>query len=541
MQTTASVEGVEQETPVAGIQKSADSSVASPPSNFHSILYESPVVGIKTELAAPEFFRDLNLDQIVDAIIAGRDEYNLKPFFYARLTGLTAIAYRHEIMVDLEHDTLFQSIKGFSTRMHSMRVHLTAAEKSYYKYQQEALFLEAAEIYCEAVEKLLHDLHQHNPESRGLRAFRTYLAQYAASDGFKALDSDAKGLRAELSAIRYELLIKGSSITVRKYAGEPDYTASVEQTFAKFKQGAVQDYLVKFSEFSGMNHIEAMVLDRVALLNPKVFLALDDYYARHKAFPDQIIADFDREIQFYIAWLEYAEKFKRTGLKFCYPRVSDTSKELGSREGFDLALAGKLLRENARVVCNDFDLSGEERIFVVSGPNQGGKTTFARAFGQLHYLASLGCPVPGVNAKLFLCDQLFTHFEREEDITTLRGKLEDDLVRIHHILQQATPKSIIVINEIFSSTTLKDAVYLGGKVIESIAQLNTLCVCVTFLDELSSLNEKTVSMVAEVVPDNPTLRTFKIQKRPADGLAFALSIAEKYRLTYEQLKERLNL
>jgi DNA mismatch repair protein MutS len=541
MQTTASVEGVEDKLPVAGTRESADSSCGVPPSDFHSILHEFPDAGSKTELPAPEFFRDLNLYQIVDAITAGRDEYNLKPFFYARLTGLAAIAYRHEIMVDLEHDALFQSIKAFSFRMHSMRVHLTAAEKSYYKYQQEALFLEAAEIYCEAVEKLLQDLHQHNPESHGLRAFRTYMAQYIASNGFKALASDAKGLRAELSAIRYELLIRGSSITVRNYAAEPDYTASVEQTFAKFKQGAVQDYLVKFSEFSGMNHIEAMVLDRVALLNPRVFLALDDYYARYKAFPDQIIADFDREIQFYIAWLEYAEKFKGTGLKFCYPRVSDISKELVSREGFDLALAEKLLREKSRAVCNDFALSGAERIFVVSGPNQGGKTTFARTFGQLHYLASLGCPVPGVDAKLFLCDQIFTHFEREEDITTLRGKLEDDLVRIHHILQRATPKSIIVINEIFSSTTLKDAVCLGGKVIESIAQLDALCVCVTFLDELSSLNEKTVSMVAEVVPDNPTLRTFKLQKRPADGLAFALSIAEKYRLTYEQLKERLRL
>lgn len=541
MQTIASAEGAERETPVPRMQELAESFGAAQSSSFHGILYESPDAGIKTELAAPEFFRDLNLDQIVDAITAGRDEYNLKPFFYARLTDLAAIAYRHEIMVDLEHDALFKSIKAFSFRMHSMRVHLAAAEKSYYKYQQEALFLEAAETYCEAVEALLHDLHQHNPESRGLRAFQTYMAQYTASDGFKALDSDARGLRAELSAIRYELLIKGSSITVRNYAAEPDYTASVEQTFAKFKQGAVQDYLVKFSEFSGMNHIAAMVLDRVALLNPKVFLALDHYYVRHKAFPDQIIADFDREIQFYIAWLEYAEKFKRSELQFCYPRVSDTSKELISRDGFDLALAEKLLRENSRVVCNDFALSGKERIFVVSGPNQGGKTTFARTFGQLHYLASLGCPVPGADAQLFLCEQLFTHFEREEDITTLRGKLEDDLVRIHHILQRATPKSIIVINEIFSSTTLKDAVYLGGKVIESIAQLDALCVCVTFLDELSSLNEKTVSMVAEVVPDNPTLRTFKIQKRPADGLAFALSIAEKYRLTYEQLKERLTL
>ena len=508
---------------------------------FQSILCERSDDSTKEATSeAPVFFVDLNLDQIIDAIIVGRDNYNLKPFFYTPLHDEDTIQYRQEIMRDLENETLMENIKSFAQRMVVTRRYLGLVDKLDFKNFKEGWFLEAAELYCDTINSLVHDLSLMDLKSRGFLSFRDYVMNYASSDGFMSFLTETKRLRTALSTVKYCVIIKDNTVRVRKYESETDYSVEVEETFAKFKQGVVKDYRVKLYEGSVMNHIEAQILDLVAKLYPDIFTNLDNFYAQHhNRFPDETISIFDREIQFYIAYLEFITRFKRAGLKFCYPQISHASKEIYGYEGFDLALANKLINERSSVVCNDFYLRNKERIFVVSGPNQGGKTTFARMFGQLHYLASLGCPVPGREARLFLFDKLFTHFEKVENTKDLRGKLEDDLVRICDTLNQSTSNSILIINEILSSTTLKDAVFLSKKVMEKLLELDLLAVWVTFVEELASFSEKTVSMVSTVVPENPALRTFKIVRKPADGLSYAISIAKKYRLTYKSLKERI--
>lgn len=507
---------------------------------FHSILFADPEDRTGNDaLQPPEFFADLNCDQIVDAITAGRDEYNLKPFFYACLQRVDAIQYRHEVMQDLERPSLYQRVNFFAAKMREARDRLVRFQKLHYKEQKQAWFLDAVDVYCEIINSFADELAISDLRSRGFLAFRDYLSSYRRSAAFNALLTETKELKADLAAIEYCVLTKGSSFTVRKYEAEADYSVEVEETFEKFKQGAVRDYRVKFSTSEDMNHIEAKILEFVASLHPELFAALDEFCSANGDFIDRTIAVFDREVQFYIAYLEYTGALRRARLPFCYPRISETSREVHDYEGFDIALAHKLLSANASVVCNDFYLRGRERILVVSGPNQGGKTTFARMFGQLHYLASIGCPVPGSEAQLFLFDRLFTHFEKEEKVENLRGKLEDDLIRIHEILGQATPSSIIIMNEIFTSTTIQDETFLSEKLMEKITELGLLCVWVTFVDELASFGPQTVSMTSTVVPENPALRTFKVVRRPADGLAYAMAIAQKYRLTYDAIRERI--
>ena len=511
---------------------------------FRSILFDDreapPDLDRRT---APECFADLNLDLVVASVTLGRDEYGLKPFFYVPLDNLDLIAFRHEVLRDLEDRDLLDWVGAFAGGMRSMRAALAQAGKLHYALQKQRWFLEAAAIYCDAVTGLDGHLADARLRSRGLLAFRDALHGYLASPAFTSLRDDTHRVTAELSGVRYCLDIRGNRIRVTRYDGQSDYGAEVLQAFEKFKRTAAKEYRFEFSTWAEMNHVEAAVLERVAGLHPEVFTSLDQYCARHRDFADPLVRAFDREVQFYVACREYVARLTRAGLSFCYPRMDDHSKAVHARDAFDLALAGRLLGDRegdgAPVVTNDFELTGPERILVVSGPNQGGKTTFARMFGQLHYLASLGWPVPGTDARLFLFDRLYTHFEQEEDLQNLSGKLEGDLRRIHAILAEATSSSIVVMNESFSATTTDDALVIGRDILEEIIRRDMLGVSVTFLDELASLSEATVSMVSGVDARDAARRTFKVLRRPADGRAYAWAIAEKYGLTYNDITARL--
>jgi DNA mismatch repair ATPase MutS len=94
-------------------------------------------------------------------------------------------------------------------------------------------------------------------------------------------------------------------------------------------------------------------------------------------------------------------------------------------------------------------------------------------------------------------------------------------------------------NESFNSTSLSDALFVGTEVMQQILELGCLGVYVTFVDEITSLGEATVSLVSQIVRDNPAERTFKVIRKPADGRAYAWAIAEKHGLSYERLMERI--
>lgn len=491
----------------------------------------------------PDCFKDLNLDLIFAPILKSKKEFELDGFFFTSLDNKEIIVYRQDVMRELEDDSLRSQFIAFSKTVYDLGRFMETIKKSLSSdslyennYLARGRMLDYADRYCREVITLAAGLSGRKLRSVGLRGFAEYLSAYSASEAFGTLCTHIKQLREELSTVEYCMLIKNGTIRVRKYEGQADHSKQILAVFDKFRQGDVKDYRHKLTEEPHAEHVEAAVLNMVAGLYKDIFADLNSFCGKYFNFLDTTIVRFAREMQFYLSWLDYIRPLREIGLPFNYPKLCDTAEHLYDLDGFDIALAAFM---GSKTVTNDFVLNSPERIIVVTGPNQGGKTTFARAFGQIHWLASLGLCVPGSEAALYLFDNILTHFGREEDLTTLNGKLQDDLVRLHEMLDNATSRSVIIVNEIFSSTTLSDALTLGELMMDAISALGAPSVVVTFLDELASHGEETVSMMSTVKEEDPAQRTYRIIRKPPDGLAYAMYIAGKHGLTYEQLNGRL--
>jgi len=489
------------------------------------------------ERGVPAHFQDLHLDELEAALFAPHGGMGLEAIFRRPLQNGKAVVHRQRVAQDLEAEPLAQAFRTFFRGMENMRKGLGLAEAARHPWQKRLYFLLAAEAYLEALEGLWKGLLGHPPRSPGLQGYRAYLEAYRNSPDFLRLRADWERTRSALDGLRYVLHVHEGRLALRAYQGEPDYGRQVAETFRPFFGERPPSWQGRdLPPGPWLNHVEEWILDHLALLFPEAFGRLEAFFQDHQGFADPVLLRLEKEARFFLAYLDFIAPLREAGLPFAYPEVAHEPPFL-AQEAFDLVLAAKLLFQGSLPVTNGF-LFDEARILVVTGPNQGGKTTFARMVGQVYHLFALGLPVPGSRARLLLSDRILTHFEARENPEELRSKLEEDLRRLKTLLDGATDRSLLILNEPFASAALLDARLIGRFVLERIRARGSLGVVVTFLDELARL-PGTRSLVAEVDPEDPARRTFRILERPADGKAYALALAEKYGLTYARLKGRL--
>lgn len=488
----------------------------------------------------PKTLSDLGLKDVFAQIGATCPDRDIAPILRRMLSGKEALHARQAVFKALRDKNLVVALEGFAAQMRALREARTAGEKVTHPLQRQLNALALTRTYINALKDLGAAFGRTKAGAQLLDAFGAALNARLAGPEFTKLDAHTSQLSARLHKLRYALSVKNDVISVTALQKRGDLSARTRTLLKRFSKD-IEDLPSKVVGFASgnLNHIEEAILERVAFLFVSEFSDLHAFFQDATGVPDQDVDRFDTELAFYLAVNRHFVDLEQSGLPVCLPQLSETEKPPNISAGYDLALAARLQDAGHNMVPNDVPQDLGAHIIVVTGPNQGGKTTFARMIGQTHFLAALGAPVPARKATLFVPDRIFTHFERREDAAQQQGRLLEAVTRIHDILRASTDKSLIVMNEVFNSTSLADAVLLSGAVLKKIKAKQAICVWVTFLDELANSGPAVASMVAQLEPGEGDARSFRVAHQPADGRAHAMAIAAKYGLTYEAIKARL--
>ena len=188
------------------------------------------------------------------------------------------------------------------------------------------------------------------------------------------------------------------------------------------------------------------------------------------------------ELAFYVGCVNLHEQLVRKGEPTCFPLpVLAEEHRLSFRGLYDVCLALSL---NHRVVGNDANADNKD-LLIVTGANQGGKSTFLRSVALAQLMMQCGMFVPADSFCSSLCDGLFTHYKREEDTSMKSGKLDEELSRMSDIVDHITPHPMILFNESFAATNEREGSEIAQQIMSALLETRVRIVCVTHLYELA--------------------------------------------------------
>lgn len=543
------------------------------------------------EKRRPAFYQDLNLDQVIERIRLDWGE-EVSSFYYYFPANSGCEDYRREVFADVKAGNLYDILCGFSGRMKRRREACAWKGEVKENLQRAVWHLREVGCYCEAFGQLLEDMGKLPLKSRGMQAFRAYLDRYLSGTSYAEMQSRASRLLKDMGDFRLVLTYENDRIAI----AQGEVAGSFDDFLEKLFPGHGKHLVSPFAADVNLVELEEGLMKAFRKRNPEFFRGVEDFYEKYGNYADDCLIRFASEIGFYLSFCRFERKMRERGYAFCEPVMlaspmggnedsidngrnnentgncisggncrngmasitADIRKDSSKKDGemkdsavkdsavkdstmqaqglYDLALACA----GREVVANDTILYPGEKFFILTGPNQGGKTTFARSLGQLVYFAKMGLDVPAASAEVYRFTDILTHFSVEESVETGRGKLREELERLANIMAASLEDGafvFVVINELFTTAANYDAGIMGKRVLEHFLAKGSRGIYVTHLSELAGEDPRLVSLRA-LLDENGT-RTFRVDRSRKEAPADAGSLVGKHGLTYRQLKERL--
>ena len=548
----------------------------------------------KTAALSEEAVNDLSLDFILDALT---DVHAERPHLLSVMKRIPCdpkvIRYRRDIFEDfLRFPKLREAMSDLVLRLTDLR-DLERFQKDTDMSALWSLINRLREIddYISCITMIKDTLTGMDITSQGMRELRDIVTQIPKESGFDGLKADidemmtrAQRLKSVTIGVNLDNLLRPESAGVVSLNDTKFTDAGLMSRFSSFADSRNELYhgankgesgrfapenpptsgfLVGATTFNTAingSHIEtSTVTGKDPLSNNMRKVATDimrrtvkDIKSTIKKYVDfsgYSLINLMPEILFYIRWAELTEKITATGMPMCKPEIISLEERSCSFEDvYNLKLAiNKVNGEDINIIANDFEFGDKGRIYILTGPNRGGKTILTQAIGLAMLLAQWGVYSPAGKAVISPCDNIFTHFPADENDTVDLGRLGEESQRLARIFEMATSHSLLLLNESLATTSVAEGVFIAKDVVRTMRYLGARAIFNTHMHELAaSLDEinsgvegasRAESLITGVHNGE---RSFKVFIAPPQGVSYAADIAKKYGVTFDQMKKTID-
>ena len=529
-----------------------------------------------------EAINDLSLDFIVSAITKDEFEQNIIKQLMTQIEcSEELIKYRCDVFEDFLR---IPKLRSNLTSLLEMLGELREIEK--FKKDSDASSLwqlvnRMREInrYIDCIKELRSTLDGMDIRSQGLITLRELVGKIYEDGSFEPLQQDmedlfkkVRQLRSVTIGVNLDDMLRPVRAGILSLNGKEFTDSGVLKRFmamsAKkdgsgiqpnddyahlktFHAAASKEFKLAYDDTpTGADRLSDSIKFVVTDILDKITRNIKDVLRKHVNVSGYAFISLIPEIIFYIRWAELIEKIQAKGLPLCKAEILPVEERcIRARDIYNLKLAIKIVSgEELKIVTNDLDFDNDiGRIFILTGPNRGGKTTITQALGIAVLMAQCGIYVPCSSLKLSPCDNIYTHFPADENETVDLGRLGEESSRLAEIFSKATSKSMLLLNESLATTNVTEGMYIATDVLKAMRYLGVRCIFNTHMHELAAnvdkMNKavkgssKIESMVTGVEKGQ---RSFKVSVNPPQGLSYAKDIAQQYGVTFEKIKSTID-
>jgi DNA mismatch repair ATPase MutS len=310
-------------------------------------------------------------------------------------------------------------------------------------------------------------------ESEGFTAFFAMLKKELSDDYFASVQHHLRALKFRDGALMSAELgrgNKGINYILRKPQDQEQ--SWIERIFAE--QAPAYSFAISDRDESGARALSELKDRGINLVANALSQSAD-----------HILSFFTllrTELAFYIGCLNLYGRLAQKGEPMCFPLPVASGERRHAFQGlYDVCLA--LLMER-RIVGNDGNADGKDLV-IITGANQGGKSTFLRSIGLAQLMMQCGMFVPAESFCANICENLFTHYKRKEDATMKSGKLDEELSRMSDIVDHITPNSMVLFNESFAATNEREGSEIARQIMNALVEKRMKVFFVTHLYEFA--------------------------------------------------------